>query len=70
MRYDKQDCESRVFKRLATRIKKKYQRLPICLLGDSIDVCDPIFDLCKEFNWRYIFRIKEGRIKRTGTQYI
>jgi DNA-binding ferritin-like protein (Dps family) len=68
--YDKQDCESKAFKRLATRIKNKYPRLPICILGDSLYACDPVFDLCKELNWKYIFRFKEGRIKTLWRDYL
>ncbi len=33
--YDKQDCELKAFKRLAAKLKKRYPRLPICILGDS-----------------------------------
>jgi len=67
--YDKQDCEIKAFKRLAVKIKKKYPRLPICLLGDSLYACEPIFKICDENNWKYIFRFKEGRIKSLWADY-
>ena len=61
--YEKQDCESKAFKRLAERLKKNYKRLPICILGDSLYAVDPLFKLCNKNNWKYIFTFKEGRTK-------
>ena len=67
--YEKQDCELKAFKRLAKRLKKNYKRLPICILGDSLYAVDPIFKLCKENRWRYIFTLKEGRTKSLWTEF-
>jgi DDE family transposase len=52
--YEKQDCEIKAFKRLAKRLKKKYKRLPICILGDSLYAVESIFQICKQNKWRYI----------------
>lgn len=68
--YNKQDCEIKAFKRLAVRIKKKYPRLSICLLGDSLYACEPIFKICNEYNWKYLLRFKEGRIKTLWKDYL
>jgi len=59
----KQDCELNAFYRLARRIKSTYKRLPICILGDSLYACNGVFQLCEEYNWKYLIRFKEGRIK-------
>lgn len=67
--YEKQDCELKAFKRLAKRLKKNYKRLPICILGDSLYAVDPIFKLCKENKWKYIFTLKEGRTKSLWTEF-
>ena len=67
--YKKQDCELRAFKRLAKRLKENYKRLPICLLGDSLYAVDPIFELCKKYNWKYIFTFKEGRTKSIWLEF-
>ena len=67
--YEKQDCELKAFKRLAKRLKKNYNRLPICILGDSLYAVDPIFKLCIDNNWRYIFRFKEGRTKNIWEEF-
>jgi hypothetical protein len=67
--YEKQDCELKAFKRLAARLKKNYKRLPICILGDSLYAVDPVFNLCKEYNWQYIFTFKEGRTKSIWLEF-
>jgi hypothetical protein len=67
--YEKQDCEINAFKRLAQRLKKKYKRLPICILGDSLYGVEPIFQICNKNNWKYILRFKEGRTKSIWTEY-
>ena len=65
----KQDCELKAFYRLAEKIKQTYPRLPICILGDSLYACEPVFNRCDEYNWKYIFRFKEGRIKSIATEF-
>lgn len=65
----KQDCELRAFYRLAPEIKNTYKRLPICILGDSLYACEPVFKLCDEYGWKYLFRFKEGRIKTVATEF-
>ena len=67
--YEKQDCELKAFKRLAKRLKKNYKRLPICILGDSLYAVDPIFKICRENNWKYIFTLKEGRTKSIWLEF-
>ena len=43
----KQDCETKAFTRLAGRIKKRFPRLPILLLADSLYASKPVMDLCR-----------------------
>ena len=59
----KQDCEINAAKRLMKRLKYKFRKLNICILGDSLYSCDSIYELCEEYNWKFIFRFKEGRAK-------
>ena len=66
---DKQDCEINAFKRLQVKLKNKYPRLPICLLGDSLYACEPVFEICEKNNWKYLFRFKEGRIKSVAKEF-
>ena len=59
---DKQDCEIKAFKRLAEKIKKEYPRLRIIISGDALYASKSVMDICKENNWKYIIRFKEGAI--------
>lgn len=59
---DKQDCETKAFKRLARKIKKEYPRLKIIISGDALYASKPVMDICKANGWKYIIRFKEGAI--------
>ena len=59
----KQDCEINAAKRLMKKLKYKFRKLNICLLGHSLYSCDSIYELCDEYKWKFIFRFKEGRAK-------
>jgi hypothetical protein len=65
----KQDCEINGFKRLARKLKKDYPRLPICILGDSLYAAKPIMEICKEYNWNYIIRFKDGSIPTIAEEF-
>ena len=65
----KQDCEINAFKRLQVKLKNKYPKLPICLLGDSLYACESVFEICDKNNWKYLFRFKEGRIKSVAKEF-
>lgn len=65
----KQDCEIKAFYRLAEKLKQTYPRLPICLIGDSLYACEPVFQRCKDYKWKYLLRFKEGRIKSIATEF-
>ena len=60
--FDKQDCERKAFKRLATKLKKVYPRLPICITADGLYPTKPFFDICSQNDWRYIVTFKEGNL--------
>lgn len=66
---EKQDCERNAFKRLAAKIKKDYPRLPICILGDSLYACAPVFQICKENRWAYLIRYKDGSIRSLAKEF-
>lgn len=59
---EKQDCETKAFKRLAEKIKKEYPRLRIIISGDALYASKPVMDICNEKGWKYIIRFKEGSI--------
>lgn len=65
----KQDCEITSFKRLAESLKKMFPRLPICILGDSLYACGPVFDICKKNKWEFLIRYKDGSIPTLAEEY-
>jgi len=56
----KQDCELNAAKRLLSKIKFWYPRLPVCLLGDALYLKESIMGICEGYGWKYIFTLKEG----------
>lgn len=65
----KQDCESKAFIRLAAKIKKKFPRLPIIITADGLYVTKNVLQICKEYDWDYIIRYKEGCASSIAKEY-
>jgi len=60
--YDKQDCESKAFKRMAVRLKKHFPRLGICIVADGLYSNVSIMNICQEYDWKYITVFKDGNL--------
>jgi len=67
--FDKQDCEWKACQRLMEKLKKAFPRLPICICADSLYACEGFWEKCRQKNWRYILRYKEGSIPSIGAEY-
>ena len=65
----KQDCETKAFKRMSEKLKETFPRLPIILLMDSLYASKPVMDICKENEWDYIIRFKDGSIPYIAKEY-
>lgn len=65
----KQDCEQKAFKRLAAKIYKKYPRLPIILMADSLYASKVVMDICQQYRWDYLIRYKTGSIPSITEEY-
>ena len=65
----KQDCERKAFIRLAEKIKKRFPRLPIIIVADSLYVSRKVMQICKEYRWDYIIRYKEGSASSIAEEY-
>lgn len=57
----KEDCELKAFARLAKRLKRAFPKLPICLLVDGLYPVKLFFDICEQYQWKFIATLREGR---------
>ena len=58
---EKQDCEINAFKRMAPVLKSLMKKYPLCLVGDALYGCDPVWRICERHGWKYITTFKRGR---------
>jgi len=58
---DKEDCELNAFQRITERLKREFPRLPVCLLLDGLYPVKAVFDRCREYGWKFIATLREGR---------
>ena len=65
----KQDCETNAFKRMIKRIKKNYPKYKFIITGDALYATSPIINLCKKYNWHYIFNLKPDRLKEINESF-
>ncbi len=66
---DKQDCELKAFYRLARRLKKRFPRLPMCLLLDGLFAGGPTFSICEKYRWKYIVVLQEKDLSSVQEQF-
>jgi hypothetical protein len=66
----KQDCELKAFYRLSAKLKVMFPRLPICITADALYPCKQVFEICRENNWHYVLRFKDGCIPTLYNSYI
>ena len=59
---EKQDCELKAFKRLASNLKKWYPRLPISIVADGLYPNQTFFKICQDNQWPFIVTFKEGNL--------
>ena len=66
--YNKQDSEYKAFMRLAKKIKKLFPQMSIVLLLDGLYPKEPVFNLCRNYNWKFIITLKDGSLKTIQEQ--
>lgn len=59
----KQDCESKAFKRLAKIIKSRFPRLRIMVLLDGLYPNGPVFAICRRNNWDFMIVLQDKCLK-------
>jgi len=57
--FDKQDCETKAWKRMAPKLHKLVGDNATIIL-DSLYASGPIIMQCREYNWDYIIALKDG----------
>jgi hypothetical protein len=60
---DKQDCETKAFRRLAKKLKERFPRLPITILLDGLFADGPTLQICKDNRWKYLIVLKDDDLK-------
>ena len=58
----KQDCELNASKRLIPNFRKKYPRLPVRIIADSLYPSISLIEMCEKENIEYIFVLKDKKI--------
>lgn len=66
---DKQDCELKAFYRLADRLKRRFPRLPLCLLLDGLFAGGPTFSICEKYGWKYLIVLQESDLPFVQEQF-
>jgi hypothetical protein len=66
---DKQDCELKAFYRLSKRVKARFPHLPICLLLDGLFAGGPTFQLCQNYDWRYMITLQDADLPQVHRTY-
>ena len=62
----KQDCETKAFKRMIKRIKSNYPKYKFIITGDGLYAATPIINICKKYHWFFIFNLKPDRLKEVN----
>jgi len=65
----KQDCELKAFYRLAKRLKKRFPRLPIFLLGDGLFPNGTVFHLCRKYQWGAMITLKDDQLASINEEF-
>lgn len=65
----KQDCETKAFLRLAPRLKSAFPRLPIVLLMDGMFAEGPVFQLCQDYQWKFLIVLKDLDLSSVNEEF-
>lgn len=60
--FDKQDCETKAFKRMAPRLAKLLKGFDMLLVGDGLYATEPFMDICEKRGWSYAVTLKDAQL--------
>jgi len=66
---DKQDCETKAFRRLTKRLKAEFPRLPILLLLDGLYPNGPVFETCRKYGWQFLIVLQDGSLPTVWSEF-
>jgi hypothetical protein len=66
---DKQDCELKAFYRLAHRLKTAFPRLPILLTLDGLYACGPVFQICTNYDWKFMIVLTDKDLPSVNQEF-
>lgn len=61
-KFDKQDCETKAFKRLAPRLRRLFKGFELLLLGDGLYANEPFMEISDKHGWSYIVTLKDDQL--------
>jgi hypothetical protein len=66
---NKQDCETKAFYRLASRLKKAFPGLKIMLLVDGLYATGPVTKICCQNKWQFMIVLQDGSLPSIMTEF-
>jgi hypothetical protein len=66
---DKQDCETKAFKRLTKRLRARFPRLPITLVLDGLYPNGPVFEICRAYHWEFMIVLQDGSLPAVWDEF-
>lgn len=65
----KQDCELKAFYRLAPRLKAAFPRLPILLTLDGLYAGGPVFQICTNYDWKFMAVLTDKDLRSVNEEF-
>ena len=66
----KQDCELNAAKRLLPAFRKRYSKLPVRIIADSLYPSVELMKMCEEETLEYIFGLKDKKIRTITREFL
>jgi len=61
-KFDKQDCETKAFRRLAPRMNRLLKGFQILLVGDGLYANEPVMKICERYGWSHMATLKDDQL--------